>query len=353
MEWKDVYGKTEEKKNEKKKIMSKFFLKYNLFFTFKVMIVLLLAVTYYIVITLIENQKKNDYLSFDSTTNAIEEVYKGSFDAFLRLKTELAKYENAYYDACVATNSTTEKPSDPDEEQNDPEQQQEEDETTEEDSTKDCVNNITITMDIPSNNDITTPKLGNLLMPLVNDLDGASSATTELNNLYNSDACLVLFETDTSDDYKNCSKFWSSILIKGMEQSITQMSVVINTVIDELNSLQNKGKTFSDILNTTSAFSQYELFVEYYLFKSYMKTVELFELLKEAKVDSIYNTFQLILYCYVVGVVLLFFILLYFVYSSKFVFNSFLNFIGILPVKYLLEKDDLYKDILKLEQHIF
>ena len=342
-------NKLQQQKNEKKKIMSKFFLKYNLFFTFKVMIVLLLAVTYYIVITLIENQKKNDYLSFDSTTNAIEEVYKGSFDAFLRLKTELAKYENAYYDACLGTNSTTEEeqpkqePTNPDEEL-----EQQQDGTTEE-----CVNNITITMDIPSNNDITTPKLGNLLMPLVNDLDGASSATTELNNLYNSDACLVLFETDTSDDYKNCSKFWSSILIKGMEQSITQMSVVINTVIDELNSLQNKGKTFSDILNTTSAFSQYELFVEYYLFKSYMKTVELFELLKEAKVDSIYNTFQLILYCYVIGVVLLFFILLYFVYSSKFVFNSFLNFIGILPVKYLLEKDDLYKDILKLEQHIF
>jgi hypothetical protein len=265
----------------------------------------------------------------------------------LRLKTELATYENAYSDACLGANSTTEEEQ-PKQEQTNPDKEQQQDGTTEE-----CVNNITITMDIPSNNDITTPKLGNLLMPLVNDLDGASSATTELNNLYNSDACLVLFGTDTSDDYKNCSKFWSSILIKGMEQSITQMSVVINTVIDELNSLQNKGKTFSDILNTTSAFSQYELFVEYYLFKSYMKTVELFELLKEAKVDSIYNTFQLILYCYVIGVVLLFFILLYFVYSSKFVFNSFLNFIGILPVKYLLEKDDLYKDILKLEQHIF
>jgi hypothetical protein len=30
-----------------------------------------------------------------------------------------------------------------------------------------------------------------------------------------------------------------------------------------------------------------------------------------------------------------------------------LNFIGILPVKYLIEDDALYKDILKLEQHIF
>ena len=298
-------------KAEKKKIMAKYFFKYNLFFTFKVMIVLVLAITYYLVISLIESGKKTDYLSFDSTTNAIEGVYKSSFDIFLMLKTELASYESA------------------------------------------LINNTTYNMNIPANNEIFTPKLGNLLMPLVNNLNGASDATQILNNLYNSDACLVIFTDNTTQEYTACSTFWSSILVKGMEQSITQMSVVINTVIDELNSLKMNKKDFTNIVNENSSFSQYELFVEYYLFKSYMKTVELFSVLKEAKVKSIYNTFRVILYCYVVGVVVLFFVLLYFVYSSKFVFNTFLNFIGILPVKYLLDDQDLYKDILKLEQHIF
>ena len=80
-----------------------------------------------------------------------------------------------------------------------------------------------------------------------------------------------------------------------------------------------------------------------------MKTVDLFTVLNEAKLDSINNVFKIILYCYVVGVVLL-----YLAYLSKFVFNTFLNFIGILPVKYLIEDDNnLYKEILKLEQHIF
>ena len=138
-----------------------------------------------------------------------------------------------------------------------------------------------------------------------------------------------------------------------MEQAITQMGVVINTVIDELNSLNLGKKTFEEIVETTSAFSQYEVFVEYYLFNAYMKTVELFSSLKTVKVKSIYDTFRIILYIYIVGVVVLFFVLVYFVFSSKRMFNTFLNFVGIVPVKYLIEDESLYKDVLKLEQHIF
>jgi ABC-type polysaccharide transport system permease subunit len=84
-----------------------------------------------------------------------------------------------------------------------------------------------------------------------------------------------------------------------------------------------------------------------------MKTVELFSDLKKIKVKTIYDTFRIILYCYIVGIALLFLILLYFVYSSKSMFNTFLNFVGIVPVKYLMEDEQLYKDVLRLEQHIF
>jgi cadmium resistance protein CadD (predicted permease) len=84
-----------------------------------------------------------------------------------------------------------------------------------------------------------------------------------------------------------------------------------------------------------------------------MKTVEIFEDFRLSKLKSTRKIFYGILYGYIIGTVILFFILLYFVYSSKYVFNSFLNFIGILPVKYLIEDELLYKDILKLEQSIF
>ncbi len=334
-------NKIQQQRNKKKKTMAKFFFIWNLLFTLKVMGILIISITYYLVVMLIEAKEKNAYLSFDTTTNSIEGIYKTSFDIFLLLKTKLEPFEELLNEKNIAIEYLNSNP----------------------DSyyvignynctNVECVQNIpNYTLTIPSNSDITTPKLGNLLMPLVNDLNGASKSTTELNNLYNSDACLVLFD-EKSDDYSSCSLFWSSILVKGMEQSITQMSVVINTVIDELNSLKDGTKFFEDIIDTSSSFSQYELFVEYYLFKSYMKTVDIFHDFRIMKLNNTKKIFSGILYGYIIGAIVLFFILLYFVYSSKYVFNSFLNFIGILPVKYLIEDDALYKDILKLEQHIF
>ena len=305
--------------------MAKFFFIYNLLFTLKVMLILIVSITYYIIVMLVEVKQKNSYLSFDSTTNAIEGIYKSSFDIFLRLKTELAPFEDylSNYKNCNSNQS--------------------------------CIDNlIKYEMNIPSNDEISTPKLGSLLMPLVNDLNGASESANDLNNLYNSDACEVLFGKEANQkEYNLCSNFWSSILVKGMEQAITQMSVIINTVIDELNSLSKGTKEFSELIAPSSSLSQYEFFVEYYLFKSYMKTVNIFYDFRVKKLNSTKKIFLGILYGYIVGAIVLFFILIYFVYSSKYVFNSFLNFIGILPVKYLIEDDILYKDILKLEQHIF
>jgi len=315
-------NKIQQQRNKKKKTMAKFFFIYNLLFTLKVMLILIISITYYIVVMLVEAKEKNSYLSFDSTTNAIEGVYKSSFDIFLQLKTQLAPYEDILRNITINCEFN-----------------------------EICINNSEkYKMTIPTNDNISTPKLGSLLMPLVNNLN--SDSTKELNNLYNSDACQVLFPDD-ENEYTICAKFWSSILVKGMEQSITQMSVIINTVIDELNSLNNENKNFQEILEPSSSFSQYELFVEYYLFKSYMKTVKIFSDFRVSKLNSTRKIFYGILYGYIVGAIILFFILLYFVYSSKYVFNSFLNFIGILPVKYLIEDELLYKDILKLEQHIF
>ena len=60
-----------------------------------------------------------------------------------------------------------------------------------------CVNaTVKFEMTVPSAAEITTPKLGNLLMPLVNDMKSISDSATDLNNLYNSDACAVLFKDD-------------------------------------------------------------------------------------------------------------------------------------------------------------
>ena len=343
-------SKIAQQRNKKKKIMAKFFFRWNLFFTFKVMGVLVVSITYYLVIMLVEKKKKNDYLSFDTTTNSIENIYKSSWDIFLKFKMELYEFENVLIEKQNAIKNFE----------------------------NNTINNITIkikdknitcnskeevenlgnyTMTIPSSNEITTPKLGNLLMPLINDLDSNSGSTNMLNDLYNKDACAILFKDE--ENITICNEFWNGILNKGMEQSITQMSVIINTVIDNLilvnnyNNTTKEGMTFDELIEVNSSWSSYEEFVEYYLFLSYMKTVEIFAEFRESKLNGTKKTFKTILYAYIVGSVLLFFVMIYFVYSSKYVFNSFLNFIGILPVTYLMEDDGLYKDILKLEQSIF
>ena len=87
-------NKIQQQRNKKKKTMAKFFFIWNLLFTLKVMGILIISITYYLVIMLIEAKEKNAYLSFDTTTNSIEGIYKTSFDIFLILKTKLEPYEN-------------------------------------------------------------------------------------------------------------------------------------------------------------------------------------------------------------------------------------------------------------------
>lgn len=145
--------------------------------------------------------------------------------------------------------------------------------------------------------------------------------------------------------------------MKGMEQSITQMGVVINTVIDELNALNTAGNQYKEklksILSKTSAYSQYEFFVEYYFLQAYYKSVEIFLNLKNYKLSQIQEVFLIILIVYIITVLILLITVLQLIYTSKKHFNSFLNFIGILPIKYIEEDPNLFNDLLKLEQKIF
>lgn len=352
---------TRNYQEEKINIMGKYFLKWNMFFCIKVISILLLSASYYLVVSIIDQSTMNNMLNFDYTTNSIEGVYKESFMIYLSLKTQLAKYidfELAKRQAALSfyidgSNATQIR-------QNATVMFKDFYYTT----PQALLSSSFYKMDIPYQ--IDTPKIGTLLMPIIStDLSSASSTIVSLNNLYNVDACSELFikysnasssgvsGSSYSLDYSECSKFWSSILLKGMEQSITQMSVVITSVLDDLNSLNQNSKSIAQILQDNSVYSTYEQFVELYLFDSYMKTKQIFKELNAANLDVIYATYQSIMIGYICFVIILFGFLLYFVYKSKFIFNTFMNFIGILPVKYLLEDPTLYKEILKLEQYIY
>jgi hypothetical protein len=398
-------------KQKKKRIMGMFFFKWNLFFTIKVLIILVISISYYLVSSVINSKNKSNYLDFDQTTDAIEAVYKQTYELYLKLKTQMeifeermrvkidainsfcdlndteVKYFNYSYESRKLNNSVVSiscnnigcDKSNCDKEY-----------------AKSCVNDVNCDdtkkkamceglrcidsienyqMNIPSNEELTSPKLGSLLMPLVSAVDDSSTETEiKLNNLYNNDSCIILVGKEDFEEYDFCSKFWSNILGKGMEQGITQLGLSVASVTDELNSLNDLSdvlnkkdnntnntnstidnpKTFDNLTKESeSAFFQFSIFVEYYLFESYLQTYKIFDVLRDVKLENIKNSFNIILYIYLVGSILLLIILLYFVYESQYLLNSFLNFVGIFPVKYIMEDNVLYHDTLRLEQDVF
>ena len=102
-----------------------------------------------------------------------------------------------------------------------------------------------------------------------------------------------------------------------------------------------------------SSFITYEQFTEYYLLRAYNKTAQVFNNLKEEKLNSIIKIMELILLVYFVVSIILFIILIYFVFSYKYILNSFLNFIGILPIQYIYEDGNLYHEIIKFGNKYF
>ena len=396
-------NKALQQKMKKKKTMGLYFFKWNLFFTLKVVIILVITISYYLVSMVIESKNKSDYLDFDQTTDSIEGLYKYSFDIFLRLKSEMETFEermrlkidaiNSFYQGNI-TVFTVE-----DDNLNPSERTCSSNESAGpacSEASEDLINNAieccdvadcklnldglceaikciakmpNYKMTIPSNDELTTPKLENLLMPLVSAVnENSKAAEIELNNLYNNDACDVLFGQEDKQIYTFCTTFWSNILYKGLEQAITQMGVAVSSVTDELNSLNENAKKrtgdssdkslitpkkFNELLLAEASFFQYGLFVEYYLFESYLKTYTIFDSLRDDKLDSIKSSFDIILYVYIIACVILVVCLLYLVNGSKYLLNSFLNFVGILPLKYLMEDDTLYHETLNLEQNVY
>ena len=392
-------NKLQQQKKKKKHVMGLYFFKWNLFFTLKIIIILVISVSYYLISMIIESNNKSNYLDFDQTTDAIEGIYKTSFDLYLSLKIEMEKFEEqmrlqieAIYD--FSNGDITEYTYYKDETKvicKDENKSCKGMDTTE--AIK-CVNDIhcnktteiyknlcdafhcindmpNYVMNIPTNEKLTTPKMGNLLMPLVSGINEYSTESEKkLNQLYNADACTILVGENSEDSiiYKYCLNFWSNILVKGMEQAITQMGVSVASVTDELNSLNDlikildnldsgtsveNPKTFDELMQRNASFFQFGIFVEYYLFKSFIETYKLFDILRDAKLDKIKSSFDIILYCYVVLCIILLLIMLFLVNQSKYLLNSFLNFVGILPVKYLIENEKFYQETLRLEQKLY
>ena len=304
---KSKQNKLQQQKMKKKQIMSEYFFKWNCLYAITIFIILVASVTYFLISSIRLSILRKQYHNFDGIMASIGNVFYQSFNICLVLKTELKKFEEE---------------------------------------------NETYIMKIPKSIEIDSPKLGNLLMEVTGNKNLNQKYVRMVNTLYTGDSCIILFDRDKNGE-EICQKFWNSILRKGIEQAIVQMNVIISSSLDELNSLNDRLVNFKEFLRKGSSYANYETFVEYYLYLTFEQSINIFSVFilnRSLYMSSSLMTIQKIYY-FIYPV--LFLILILVIISYKKGYNSFLNFIGILPSKYITDDENLYKKIICLEQEFY
>ena len=300
-------NKIKQQRITKKKIMSFYFYKENILFATKISLILICFISFFVVSFIMYNIYLENYLKFDDSVNDIEDLYYDSFRVFLNFKSELEVYQS----------------------------------------------NFSYKMKIPSSKEIQMPNFGNILNELTQNSIYRKTNLKLLEQLYNGNLCLLLFLNETSNDYINCKGFISSILLKGMEQAIIQIGVMINNVIDELSLINNEQDFNSTVFGNSTNFEKYEFFIEYYLLLSYLKNEEIFNNLRVDEIKNVSNSTTRIIIIYLVGYVVLFLLLIYFIFVYKYIYNSLFNFIVILSVKFISDDEDFYQKIIELEKKLY
>ena len=306
-------NKLKQKKN-KVKIMISFFIKINLFFCIKILIIMVISLTYYTFSILIEEGKKNEFMDFDSANDEVIGIFKSSLDIFISLKRQLELYEESLIECKISEEKEIYK------------------------------------MNIPSISEIQISNFGDNIVVITGGSGYKKDTLQNFSDLFSGNACNLL--AYSTDSLEICSYLMSGTMTKGMEQTMTKMGNTIGTIIEELNSINNRGKEFNELIKS-STFFLYEIYIEKYYQRAFLCANEIFRNFRLEKLNSIHKLLKIILILYLILFNILVLFLIYFIYNSKSVFNSFLNFIWILPVKYLSEDEAFYKEIIKFGKESF
>ena len=302
----------QKKKKNKMQQMEGFFRKNNLFFGIKIIFILIISISYYIISILIEKRERKDFISFDAIGDFLIGVFKQSYDIFISFKREMEIYENNLTNCKIGEKDV-------------------------------------YIMKLPSFNDMKTINIGSSILQLSSKSGFNSETLSNFIELLRGNACKYLSD---EKDYEFCVSFCEGVLTEGLEQTFSKIGGIIGTVIEELHSINIRGKTFREIVES-SYFNLYELFIELYFQKAFRYIDDIFLTLRNEKLNSVFSKIKIILLIYIIISVLLFFIMIYLVFSFKGITDSLLNFIGILPYKYLSEDEIFYQEILKISKEFY
>ena len=208
--------------------------------------------------------------------------------------------------------------------------------------------------------EIELPKLGNLLMPIISEAgdENDNSIASQFNRLYNLDPCEYLFGNMIDSEFavSKCENYWNGVISKGMEQALTQMTTSVFSALDLIINVNRPDVEKEDLIKVflpNKAFINFHFFMEYYFYEAYLKTATLFNSLRDQTVKDIKKKYIILLVLYLLVSILLFFLIMLYIYSIRNNFNSFLYFIPIFPLKFLVEEENLFKQILRLNDNLF
>ena len=290
-----------QQKIKNKKIISDYLCKLNTILILKFLCIFLISTLYYISSILFTIRIKDNYLEFDYNLQIINKLYLDYYKIFLIFQEKIENFERmgniSYYE--ILDYATIER-----------------------------------------------PDFGNSLIFFQTNSKYSSKNLKMFNEIYNHNTCQIL-ENNSSN--KICEKLFSSALTNGLDQAISQINnIIISNIVDELNSL-NKNRTLNDIFQKNTALSDFEIFMGYYMYLSFLKTENIFEEFRKDEEKYMQNTNKYFLVLFFIVYFILFIFLLKYVYSYKDFTGYFLCFIGIIPPKYLADDDEFYKQVLGLE----
>ena len=332
-------SKIQQQKREKLEIMGKYFIVYNVLFCFKVCGTVFLVITNYLVVYIFYSNRREDFFQLDNFMNEMIGIYKENYLIYSYFKEEIFSFENYELEKQkyikqlenneiqnITINNII--------------------------YTKDNIKELNETHYLYDINYLSQSRIksfGNSLMNLKSKKI-KKSLYNQLKVLYSEDSCYFLFN-DNQTTFYYCSTFWSSILIKGIEQTTTQLNIDLSNLLNYFIQVNNK-----EIINISSIANNIfyiEVYITFYFMWSFEKTIEIFENIRKDYINDLITKFNVIFAIYFIIALCLFISLNITIYSAKENFNSFLNFIEILPIQYLSEDDILYRETLKLEGDIF
>ncbi len=304
-------SKIQKQKKNKIKIMTSYFMKNNLFFGIKVILMLVITLSYYIISILIELSEKNKFVTFDKINNEMIGILKSTYDEFIKLKRELQIFEENLINCEIKNES-----------------------------------NI-YTMKIATISDIKIPSFGNNIMRITTDFGFEGPALDNFTTLFMENLTKSLENVHPEE-----LKYYKDIIANGMEQTLINIGSLFGVIIDELNHLNENPYEFKSLIEN-SKYRNFELFMLIYYQKAILITEDLFNQLRAQKINSINKTITIVSIIYIIVIFIIFFLLVFIIFSLKDVFYSFIYFIGILPFKYLSEDKSLYDEIIKLGDDYF